>query len=128
MGTEATNHETNDTGASVPSELETLRAALQTMQTSLERAATHRDVLKSALAHQFRQNQRLLRERNDAQIRCRELADVLLGQQSLITRLFDQLGACIRSLRHAEQVAGIVVPSEASRALRVPGITIRALS
>jgi chromosome segregation ATPase len=124
MGTEATNHEPNDTGEPVSNELETLRAALQTTQADLERVAVQRDQFKSALAELFKQNERIMQERNKAQVRCRELADVCLGQQSLIARLFDQLGASIRSLRHAEHLPGIIV----LRALRIPGITVRAVS
>lgn len=124
----ATNHEPNHAGQSMPSELETLRTALQATQADLERVAEHRDALRSALADQFNHSQRILRERNEAQLRCRELGDICLGQQSLIVRLFDQLGACIRSLRHAEHLAGIGLPGAAPRIVRIPGITVRVVS
>jgi len=121
MGT--TDHEPKNT-----SELEAARVALQATQADLERVAEHRDALKSALADQLRQSQRLFRERNEAQLRYRQLAEVCIGQQSLIARLFDQLGACIRSLRHAEHLAGIGLPGAAPRIVRIPGITVRSVS
>jgi chromosome segregation ATPase len=124
----ATNHEPNNAGEIMPSDLEKLRIALHATQADLERVAEQRDALRRALADQLNHGQRILRERNEAQLRCRELADVCLGQQSLIVRLFDQLGACIRSLRHAEHLAGIGLPGSAPRILRVPGITVRLVS
>lgn len=127
MGTEATS-EQNDAGDHAPSELETFRTALQTAYVDLKRTAGQRDQLQSALAESLKHNERILQERIEAQLRCRELTDVCLGQQSLIARLFDQLGACIRSLRHVEQLAGIAAPSELTRILRIPGITVRARS
>ncbi len=120
----ATSHETNEAGGPLPNELERLRAVLQATQTDLERVAEQRDQYRSALSLLFEQNKRIMRERNEAQYRCREMGDVCLGQQALITRLFGQLGACIRSLRYTEELTGVRVP----RILRIPAITVRAVS
>jgi SMC interacting uncharacterized protein involved in chromosome segregation len=124
MGTDAENHEPNNPGKRVPSEIERLRAELQATREDLECVAAHRDALKLALVEQGHQNHELKKERNEAWARNRQLRRLCVEHQSMIGQLMERLGACIHLQKQAERLAGMVAPSDAKRIVRIPGITI----